>query len=76
MPLHGRWWAPFNSCKAPLMIKPLQPRLGAKGKQADLATLPENAPLLVLRTTFPPMGELFSSLPFPPHTVILSDSEG
>ena len=40
----GKWWAPFNSCKATLMIKPYNRALGAKRKQANLASLVEMHP--------------------------------
>ena len=42
------------------MIKPNNRALGAKGKQANLATLVGNAPLLP--TAPPPEGEVYSPL--------------
>ena len=50
----------FTPYKTPLMIKPNNRALGAKGKQANLATLVGNAPLLP--TAPPPEGEVYSPL--------------
>ncbi len=44
------------------MIKPSQPPQGARGKQHNRASPVGNAPLLVLRTTFPPKGALLPAL--------------
>ena len=46
--------------KTPLMIRPNNRALGAKGKQANLAALVGNAPLLP--TAPPPEGEVYSPL--------------
>ena len=51
-----------SSKKAPLMIKPSKPPQGAKGKPQNRASPVGNAPLLVLRTTFPPKGALLPAL--------------
>ena len=47
----GRWWAPFNSCKAPLMIKP-------DNRPAGVG----NTPLFPLCGTSPGGGSLLSSI--------------
>ena len=44
------------------MIKPSKPPQGARGKPYNRPSLVGNAPLLVLRTTFPPKGALLPAL--------------
>ena len=52
----------YNHIWPPLLIKPYNRALGAKGKQANRASPVGNAPLLP--TAPPPEGEVFSPLSF------------